>query len=169
MPLRRALVLGGGELAEAMAEDLGRTRDLSVTLAEAADVSEFDVVLSAVPPERAAATLRGLIEAKCLVADAGARVEDALPLDGLAAAKQVAACVGCGSLELARLLAGPGPSIEHIDVRVAALMTTALARRLLTGDFRPHWGIWTPERLVARVGMAHGIRQDLRERGVELR
>lgn len=164
MLLRRALVLGSGPLAEAMAEDLGQTRDLSVTLAGAADVSEFDVVLSAVPPERAAATLRGLIEAKCLVADAGTRFEDALPLDGLAAAKQVAACVSCGSTELARLIA-----VQGLDVRVAALMTTALARRLLTGDFRPHWGIWTPERLAARVGMAHGIRQDLRERGVELR
>lgn len=97
MLLRRALVLGGGELAEAMAEDLEATRDLSVTLSDAADVSEFDVVLSAVAPQRAAAVLRELIEAKCLIADAGARVEDALPLDRLAAAKQVAACVGCGA------------------------------------------------------------------------
>lgn len=71
-------------------------------------------------------------------------------------------------MDLARLLAGPGASIERMSVLIAALMTTALARRLLTGDFRPHWGIWTPERIAARVGMVHGIRQDLRERGVEL-
>jgi hypothetical protein len=65
--------------------------------------------------------------------------------------------------EVARLL-GAAPD----DVRAAALVTAALARRLLTGDFRPHWGIWTPERLLARAGLAHGLREDLRERGVAL-
>jgi hypothetical protein len=48
-------------------------------------------------------------------------------------------------------------------------VATALARRLLTGDFRGHWGVWTPERLGQREGLAHGILQDLAERGVQSR
>jgi hypothetical protein len=175
MLLRRALVLGDGPLASAMAEDLASTRDLSVTsaaaLARQADggladqFSDCDVVLSALPPESAAGALPPLLQARCLVADANARLDDARALHALALEKKLAACVGCGE-GLALLLAGPAVAA---DVRVAALLTTALARRLLTGDFRDHWGIWTPERLVARVGMAHGLRQDLRERGIELR
>jgi len=157
-----------------MAEDLKRTRDLSVTsaaaLARQADgsladpFSDCDVVLSALPAESAAAALQPLLLAKCLVADANARIDDARALQALALEKRLAACVGCGDA-LARLLAPRAAS----DLRVSALLTTALARRLLTGDFRDHWGIWTPEQVVARVGMAHGLRQDLRERGVELR
>jgi hypothetical protein len=175
MFLRRALVLGEGALASAIADDLERTRDLSVTRlaglerrdddAVAALLSEQHVVVSALRADDAAAALRRLLEARQLVADANARADDALALDGLALEKTVAACVGCG-VELAPHLVGTDAAAE---VHVAALVTSALARRLMTGDFRDHWGIWTPERLLARVGMAHGIRQDLRERGVALR
>jgi saccharopine dehydrogenase-like NADP-dependent oxidoreductase len=171
MLLRRVLVLGEGPLASAMAEDLERTRDLKVTHltriegAPAGALAEQDVVISAIAADAALGTLRRLLEARQLVADSTVRVEEALPLDGLALEQKVAACVACGEPLARLLLDGAGVS----EPRVEALLATALARRMLTGDFRDHWGVWTPERILARVGMAHGLRQDLRERGVALR
>ena len=160
---RRALVVGSGTAAATIAEDLARVRDLVVRVASDADTAgEQDVVVSAAAPDRAVEVLRGVIEAKCSVADLRAPLQDALALDALAREKEQAVCVRCS--ELARLL-GAAPS----DERAAALVTAALARRLLTGDFRPHWGLWSPERLLSHPGLAHGIREDLRERGLELR
>lgn len=185
MLLRRAVVLGCGPLSELIAEDLSRSRDLSVTLARATDlldsdglqalVAPFAVVVSAAPPPLGAATLRAVIAANRLIADASTPVEEALSLEDLAVEMEVAACVGCSSQGLKRLLGTPDTALgagdvpgdgATIDVNTAALMATALARRLLTGDFRGHWGVWTPARLAARVGMAHGILQDLSERGL---
>jgi hypothetical protein len=163
---RRALVLATGELAATMARDLESARDLTVRIAHPGDAAlpalleHQDVVLSGALPGNAVDLLRRLLEAGRPVADVAAPVDAALACDPLARDRQVAACVGCGSL--AERLSLPASE------RVAALMTTAIARRLLTGDFRPHWGIWTPERLLARVGLAHGLREDLRERGIRL-
>lgn len=175
MLLRRALVLGDGALASAMLDDLARTRDVRVARLAGFEgqpddvvsraLSEQDVVLSVLPAASAASALQRLLLARQLVADANTRGEEALALDDVAREKKVAACLGCGE-ELARRLTG---AESANDARVIALLTTALARRLLTGDFRDHWGVWTPERILARVGMAHGLRQDLRERGVALR
>ena len=176
--MRCAVVLGGGPLSELIVGDLSGAHDLSVTLAQAVDLSDpaavqalvapFNVVVSAAPPSLGAATLRAVIAANRLIADASTPVEQALSLEDLAVEMEVAACVVCGSQGLARLLGKPGDG-QLIDARIAALMATALARRLLTGDFRGHWGVWTPERLATRVGMAHGILQDLRERGIDVR
>lgn len=186
--LRRALVLGDGSTARVMAEDLARSLDLHVRLAEESQIpigdafhtlaGGFDVVLCALAPAEGRRLLRLCLEARILVADASTRIEDALALHDLALAKEATACVGCGRQGLAVLIGRADaeceiedtrPDGQSIDARVAALMATALARRLLTGDFRGHWGVWTPERLAARVGMAHGILQDLRERGIDVR
>jgi hypothetical protein len=161
-----ALVVGRGSLAATMAEDLARMREIVVSAASGEDgaalerlLAEQHVLVSAAPPAEAAALLRRATLAKCLSADVEAPLPQALELDALLREKQLTACVGCR--ETARQLGYAG----H-DERAVALVTTALARRLLTGDFRPHWGAWTPGRVLQRTGMAHGIREDLRERGV---
>jgi hypothetical protein len=160
---RRALVVGSGTAAATVAEDLARVSELVVSLASPdAAWDEPDIVVSAAAPELADDVLRRAIASKVPVADMHAPLQDALALDALAREKQQAVCVRCS--ELARLL-GAAPS----DERAAALVTAALARRLLTGDFRPHWGLWSPEHLLSHPGLAHGIREDLRERGLELR
>jgi hypothetical protein len=160
---RRALVIGNGAAASEIAEDLSRVRNLLVGVASDTHSSQDgpDIVASAAAPELAADVLRRAIEIKVPVADMHVPLQDALALDSLAREKQQPVCVRCA--EVARLL-GTAPD----DVRAASLVTAALARRLLTGDFRPHWGIWTPERLLARAGLAHGLREDLRERGITL-
>ena len=160
---RRALVIGSGAAASTIAEDLARVPELVVSVASADGgwQDEPDVVVSAAAPELADAVLRRVIATKVPAADLHAPLPDARELDALAREKQQPVCVRCS--ELARLL-GAAPA----DERAAALVGAALARRLLTGDFRPHWGIWSPERLLARAGLAHGVREDLRERGIEL-
>lgn len=181
-------MLGGGPLAQLVAEDLSRARDVSITLADAVDASDpeavralvpqFNVVVSALPPHLGSAALRAVIEANRQIADTSTPVEQALALEDLAIEMEVAACVGCGCSGLQLLIGRSDAALEiaeasargqPLDARVAALMATALARRLLTGDFRGHWGVWTPEHLATRVGMAHGILQDLRERGIDVR
>lgn len=169
------MVLGKGPLAEAMAADLSREPDLHVTLADASDparvgalVSDCGAVLSAAEPRAGAAVLRAVIEANRMVADAVTPVAEAIALHELALRMDVAACVGCDGAGLTRLL-GARASLAPLSAdRLPALMAAALARRLLSGDFRGHWGVWAPDRLAARVGLAHGIAQDLRERGVAL-
>ncbi|MGE0452543.1 MAG: saccharopine dehydrogenase NADP-binding domain-containing protein [Vicinamibacteria bacterium] len=139
-------------------------------------VREFDVVVSALPARLGAGALRATIAANRLVADASAPDAEARGLDALAIEMEVAACVGCGKDGLARLLGWSGIELRAgreadagvLDARVAGLMAAALARRLLTGDFRGHWGVWTPERLGARAGIAHGILEDLRARGLAI-
>jgi hypothetical protein len=160
---RRALVIGNVAADAALLEDLSRVPGLLVGVASDVPGSHDapDIVASAAAPELAAEVLRRAIEIKVPVADMHAPLQDAMALDGLAREKHQPVCVRCA--EVARLL-GAAPD----DVRAAALVTAALARRLLTGDFRPHWGIWTPERLLARPGLAHGLREDLRERGIPL-
>ncbi len=137
-------------------------------------VREFDVVVSALPARLGGGALRATIAANRLMADASAPDAEARGLDPLAVEMEVAACVGCGRDGLVRLLGWSGIELRAgheqeagaIDARVAGLMAAAFARRLLTGDFRGHWGVWTPERLGARAGIAHGILQDLRARGL---
>jgi hypothetical protein len=179
MFLRRAVVLGRGELGSAIAEAFASERDLEVTAAPDLDlanegvtrrrVAECGVVVSAAPRPLAAQVLRAVIEAGRSIADAATPVAEALPFHERAVARQVAVCVGCDSAGLARLLGRDGVGAPAPDEqRLAALMAVSLARRLLTGDFRGHWGVWTPARLADRVGMAHGIAQDLRERGIQV-
>jgi saccharopine dehydrogenase-like NADP-dependent oxidoreductase len=185
MFLRKAVVLGDGQVARAMAEDLSRSRQMSVTVAAAAAladsqsvaslVGDFAVVLNALPPDRALGALAATIESNRLIADAGTAGSDARALDQRAVEMEVAACVGCGREGLAALLGRSDLEIsdEHrdlasLDARIAAWMATAWARRLLTGDFRGHWGVWTPERLGARVGMRNAILEDLGGRGIHV-
>ena len=182
---RKAVVLGDGNVARAMAEDLGRSREMSVSVVAAATltdseavaslVGDFDVVLNALPVDRALGALRATIESKRPIADASTVATEAQGLDARAVEMEVAACVGCGRDGLATLLgrndlavSGEGQDLESLDARIAAWMATAWARRLLTGDFRGHWGVWTPERLGARVGMRHAILKDLGGRGIHV-
>ena len=164
MLVRRVLVIGRGAAAATLAEDLGRASGLAVIAAagDEADLvrlfSGHELVASAAAGADAPAVLQRALEAGCGVADLGAPLPETSQLDGLARSKQVVACVRCA--DLAQLIGAPPGE------RAAALLTAALARRLLTGDFRPHWGIWTPGRLAARPGMRHGLREDLRERGL---
>jgi len=185
MFLRRALVLGDGPLGRAIADDLGRSREMSVTVvaaqalgdaaAVAKLVSEFAVVLNALPAPQALSALSATIEANRLIADAVSPVDQARPFDARAVEMEVAACVGCGREGLAALLGrdpvigGNGASAAALETHLGAWMATAWARRLLTGDFRGHWGVWTPERLAARVGMRHAVLADLGERGIDVR
>ncbi len=176
MFLRRTVVLGRGGLASAIAEALRGERDLHVATAPELDltdarltrerVAECGVVVSAAPRRLGAAVLRTLIEARRMVADAVTPVAEALPLHERAVARQVAVCLGCDGDGLGRLLGRPAAALG--GHRLVAQLAAALARRLLTGDFRGHWGVWTPEQLAGRVGMAHGIAQDLRERGIQV-
>lgn len=155
---------------------LTRQLDLSEASRVGDLVREFNVVVSALPSRLGSGALRATIAANRLVADASAPDADARELDALAVEMEVAACVGCGRDGLARLLGWPGIELRSgpeqgagaIDARVAGLMAAAFARRLLTGDFRGHWGVWTPERLGARPGIAHGILAELRQRGIEV-
>src|SRR5262245_37856823 len=153
MLLRRALVVGRGSLAATMVEDLSRERDIVVCSADPGDgaaierlLADQHVLVSAAPGDEALAVLRGAAEAKCFAADVDAPLPKALELDVALREKLVTACVGCR--DVARQLGYGGE-----DERAVALVTTALARRLLTGDFRPHWGAWTPARLLQRTGM----------------
>lgn len=185
MFLRKAVVLGDGAVARAMAEDLGASRQMSVTVVAAsalADsksvaslVGDFAVVLNALPRDRALGALAATIESNRLIADAGTAAADARALDQRAVEMEVAACVGCGREGLAALFGRDAVAVRDesrelasLDTRIAACMATAWARRLLTGDFRGHWGVWTPERLGARVGMRHAILKDLGERGIHV-
>ncbi len=185
MFLRKAVVLGDGAVARAMAEDLGRSREMSVTVvaasaladseAVASLVGDFGVVLNALPADRAIGALRATIESNRLIADAGSAAPEVLSLHERAVEMEVAACVGCGREGLAALLgrsslaiSGEDQDLASLDARIAAWMATAWARRLLTGDFRGHWGVWTPERLGARVGMRHAILEDLGGRGIHV-
>lgn len=185
MFLRKAVVLGDGEVARAMAEDLGRSREMSVTVVAAATltdseavgsiVGDFGVVLNALPADRALGALRATIESNRLIADAGTPANEAQAFHDRAVEMEVAACVGCGRNGLAALLGrsdlavtGDGQDLASLEARIAAWMATSWARRLLTGDFRGHWGVWTPERLGARVGMRHAIVKDLGERGIHV-
>lgn len=142
--------------------------DLSRPGSAASLVEGFNVVVSALPAGLALPALRAVIESNRLVADAGAPVDDAARLDDLAVEMEVAACVGCdvsGLLRIAPALTLHREPPAEEEAQLAGLLLAALARRLLTGDFRGHWGVWTPERLRARVGMAHGLVADLRKRG----
>jgi hypothetical protein len=184
MFLRKAVVLGDGPVGRAMAEDLGRSREMSVTVVAASAlvepqamvslVGDFGVVLNALPPNQALRALRASIESNRLIADAGTAASAAQALEARAVEMEVAACVGCGRDGLAALLGRTeitvrdGADPASLDSRIAACMATAWARRLLTGDFRGHWGVWTPERLGGRVGMRHAIVKDLGERGIHV-
>lgn len=161
---------------------LTRQLDVSEPSRVSALVREFNLVVSALPARLGAAALRATLGANRLVADAATPEAEARALDALAVEMEVAACVGCGRDGLARLLGSAGLEVRagsgsdpargsaHAasDARVAGLMAAAFARRLLTGDFRGHWGVWTPERLAARIGMAHGVVEDLRQRGIDV-
>lgn len=185
MFLRKAVVLGDGAVARIMAEDLGLSREMSVTVVGAARladsqaivslVGDFAVVLNALPRGRALGALAATIEANRLIADAGTAASDARALHDRSVEMEVAACVGCGREGLAALfdrsdlaIRDESRDLPSLDARIAACMATAWARRLLTGDFRGHWGVWTPERLGARVGMRHAIVKDLGERGIHV-
>jgi lysine 6-dehydrogenase len=52
--------------------------------------------------------------------------------------------------------------------RCTAFVGTAVARRLLTGDFRGQWGVFAPETLGRRPGFLHGILADLEARGIRV-
>ena len=178
-------MLGDGEVARAMAEDLGRSREISVTVVATATltdsaavaqlVCDFGVVLNALPGDQALGALRATIESNRLIADAATAETEARAFHELAVEMEVAACVGCGRKGLAALLgrsdfavSGDLQDLASLEARIAACMATAWARRLLTGDFRGHWGVWTPERLGARVGMRHAILKDLGGCGIHV-
>lgn len=52
--------------------------------------------------------------------------------------------------------------------RTTAFVATAVARRMLSGDFRGQSGVFPPEWLGARVGFLHGVLVDLEDRGVRV-
>jgi lysine 6-dehydrogenase len=121
---RRVLVLGGGMIGSAMAQDLARRGAWDVTIADVrADVLEriaerckvrtlladlgspavvsrlalgFDVVLGALPSVLGLQTLRAVLEAGTDYVDISFMPENALELDALARQHGVTAVVDCG-------------------------------------------------------------------------
>jgi hypothetical protein len=193
---RRAAVLGDGPVADLVVEDLSREADFELRRVSArqhdlgspdvvrAQLEDAQAVISAVPAPQAAHVLRSVLQAKRPCVDVGTEVSEALGLESLTHGRDLSACVGCGimGVELAIAAARPAAAgvrwslrgeaaekTEQWGERVAALMAAALARRVVSGDFRGHPGVWTPERLGRRVGMLHGLLADLKERGIDVR
>jgi saccharopine dehydrogenase-like NADP-dependent oxidoreductase len=52
--------------------------------------------------------------------------------------------------------------------RLAGLTAAAVARRIVSGDFRGQWGVFAPEVLGRRLGLLHGVLNDLAARGVRV-
>jgi saccharopine dehydrogenase-like NADP-dependent oxidoreductase len=122
--MKKAIVLGCGLIGSAMVRDLAADEGFRVTVADVdqgnlnavsdlqkvsrierdlgnADlvqelVSDFDVVLGALPSRLGLATLRAVIESGKPYADISFMSEDFLQLDGLAREKGVTAVVDCG-------------------------------------------------------------------------
>jgi saccharopine dehydrogenase-like NADP-dependent oxidoreductase len=122
--MKKAIVLGCGLIGSAMVRDLATDEGFRVTVADVdqenlsavsdlqkvyrierdlgnADlvqelVSDFDVVLGALPSRLGLATLRAVIESGKPYADISFMSEDFLQLDGLAREKGVTAVVDCG-------------------------------------------------------------------------
>lgn len=118
------IVLGGGLVGGPMALDLAKDNDINVSVADISNttldrfnnnpdiktikqdlsdktgltklISEFDMVISAVPGFMGYETLKTIIEAKKNVVDIAFFPEDALTLDTLAKENNVTAVVDCG-------------------------------------------------------------------------
>ncbi len=134
------IVLGGGLVGGPMALDLAKDKDINVTVADLSDsilerfksnngiktiqqdlsdkkgltrlISDFDMVISAVPGFMGYETLKTIIEAEKNVVDIAFFPEDALTLDTLAKKKGVTAVVDCGVAPgMSNMLTGYGDSL----------------------------------------------------------
>ena len=131
------IILGGGLVGGPMALDLAKDKDTRVTVTDISEktlnrfdsnpdinivqqdltdkekltrlISQFDMVISAVPGFMGYETLKTIIEAEKNVVDIAFFPEDALTLDGLAKEKKVTAVVDCGVAPgMSNLLTGYG-------------------------------------------------------------
>jgi saccharopine dehydrogenase-like NADP-dependent oxidoreductase len=150
----RAIVLGAGMVGSAMAEDLAADRAYEVTVADVrpdvlarrptasglraltADlgdpdvvrklVSDFDLVLGALPSSLGLKTLRAVIEARKPYVDISFMAEDGTELSGLARELGVTAVIDCGVAPgVSNMIAGWGASqldvCERLDICVGGL------------------------------------------------
>ncbi len=137
--MKKALVMGGGMVGQAIAFDLARGRELEVTVADVdraaldkiatrfqvktveADLSKpeavralvagYDVVVGALPSVFGLQTLRAVIEAKKPYCDISFMPEDGWELDMLARERGTTAVIDCGVAPgMSNLLAGYGHS-----------------------------------------------------------
>ncbi len=120
----KTIVLGGGLVGAPMARDLAKDKDINVSIADISDdtlskfktddniqtikqdlsdrqslktlISNFDMVISAVPGFMGYKTLETIIQAEKNVVDIAFFPEDALTLDDLAKKHNVTAVVDCG-------------------------------------------------------------------------